>query len=382
MKNKYDEKIHQKITAAYVPLKELILEDNGKEIDVIKYFTDYSRVLGSIELIIHSFISAHSETKDEEILSVLKEIRKNPLRESSLSEENALASAIMYGMSEELQRRKLAINEVHALLDWLIHEVEGRLEKGESYITMLKRFFKGGIKNKKNLIDELKKHLPFDVLATKELQETLIKNGVNIKLGERLNVEDVFDSKDYGGILCTIPYEKQVFVVSLTHLKIEKSHQLSRKIIEYQNKRLNQLKIESVKIRPKKDRYYFFLNPYTDAAFTKCPECNRKTKIRKFPLVILFEKTKIIFNLNKICKFCPYCELIIAKKDEIKPIIEQMGQKSDDMFVCGTLDKEDFKYVQDNQQNCNMMKMAYPFKNVWNFRVEPAGWIIGKNNMK
>lgn len=35
-----------------------------------------------------------------------------------------------------------------------------------------------------------------------------------------------------------------------------------------------------------KTRHYFFLNPYEDCAFTRCPKCNNKTKIRKFPLVI------------------------------------------------------------------------------------------------
>lgn len=223
-----------------------------------------------------------------------------------------------------------------------------------------------------DLIDEIKKHLPFDILATKELQETLIKEGADVKIGERLKVEDVFDSKEFGGILCTIPFGKQVFIISLTHLDIEKSHPLSQKIIEYQNKRIEQLQIESKPIKQKKDRYHFFLNPYSNAAFTKCPKCNGKTKIRKFPLVILFEKTKVIFNLNKICKFCPYCELIIAKKEEIKPIIEQMCQNIDDIFVYGTLDKEDFRYINDNSPNCNIMSQVYPFKDAWNFKKEPT----------
>ena len=148
MKDTIEKELQQKITATYVPLKELILEDNRRGVDVVKDFTNYSHVLGSVELIIYSFATANPETKDKDILDALKKIRRDPLYEFSRSEEDALAFAIMYGMSRGLQHRKLAINEVYALLDWLIHEVEGRLEKGESYITMLKRFFKNETKHK------------------------------------------------------------------------------------------------------------------------------------------------------------------------------------------------------------------------------------------
>jgi len=140
-------RIQQKINATYVPLKELIFEDNEKETDVMKNFRDYSHVLASVELIIYSFITANPETKDEDILYALKTIRNDPLSKFSRSEEDALAFAIMYGLGRGLQQERLAINEIHALLDWLIHEVEGRIQNKESYIEMLKGFFKKGIRS-------------------------------------------------------------------------------------------------------------------------------------------------------------------------------------------------------------------------------------------
>lgn len=138
-------KIKDKIMAMYIPLKELIFEDNLKEVDIIKNFTDYSHVLASVELIIYSFITANQKTGNQDILQALKRIRKDPLHEFSHSEEDALAFAIVYGISRGLNQKRLAINEVNALLDWLIHEVEGRIKKGESYIQMLKKFFKDGL---------------------------------------------------------------------------------------------------------------------------------------------------------------------------------------------------------------------------------------------
>jgi len=135
-------RIQQKIMETYVPLKELIFEDNHRDIDIARNFTDYSHVLASVELIIHSFITANSETEDKDILDALQRIRTSPLHEFSHSEEDALAFAITYGMSRALQQKRLAINEIKALLGWLIYEVEGRMQKNESYIEWLRGFMK------------------------------------------------------------------------------------------------------------------------------------------------------------------------------------------------------------------------------------------------
>jgi len=40
-------------------------------------------------------------------------------------------------------------------------------------------------------------------------------------------------------------------------------------------------------IKTKESHHYFFLNPYQDMAFTRCPKCKEKTKIRKHCLVEL-----------------------------------------------------------------------------------------------
>ena len=93
----------------------------------------------------------------------------------------------------------------------------------------------------------------------------------------------------------------------------------------------------------KKEKYYFFLNPYTDSSFTRCPKCDNNTKVKKLPLAIVLEKKKIMFMLNKTCKFCPYCELLIAKKSELHSIIMQfLGVNritEKDFTIIGTQDK-------------------------------------------
>ncbi len=135
-------RVQEKIARIYTPLKELIFEENRKEMDVIKNFTEYSHLLAIVEMMIHTFIRANPETTDKDILDALKRIRKDTFHEFSQSDEDALAFAITYGMSKALVQKRLALNEVHALLDWLIHEVEGRMKKNESYSKWLMKFFK------------------------------------------------------------------------------------------------------------------------------------------------------------------------------------------------------------------------------------------------
>lgn len=122
----------------------------------------------------------------------------------------------------------------------------------------------------------------------------------------------------------------------------------------------------------KNDKYFFFLNPYEEHAFTKCPKCDNKTSIKKFVLVI-FIKSKIPLLLGMKCKFCPKCELIIVKKPRLETLLccsmEEM--KRTDLIgsnydVIGTIDK---KYAANN----DLQKMSF-FKGNWDFEIKPAHW--------
>src|SRR5438445_13688037 len=62
-------------------------------------------------------------------------------------------------------------------------------------------------------------------------------------------------------------------------------------------------------------RYRFFLNPYQDARFSTCPQCTNKTKQRKLPLFLHIDPKQPLL-LNKTCRYCPYCDLLIAHQDE------------------------------------------------------------------
>ncbi len=69
-------------------------------------------------------------------------------------------------------------------------------------------------------------------------------------------------------------------------------------------------------------RYRFFLNPYSDVRFTSCPQCGQGTKQRKLPLVIHVDPINLL-SINKTCRYCPACDLLIAHKDEIEQQLSQ-----------------------------------------------------------
>ncbi len=93
-------------------------------------------------------------------------------------------------------------------------------------------------------IRELEKHLPIYFHPTSELRQIIRKQGKIINRNSELKVVKVFDSGDAGGIVCAIEDDDQVFVVSLTHLRIKDEHPLRDMILNYQRQRVNYLKNE------------------------------------------------------------------------------------------------------------------------------------------
>ena len=94
-------------------------------------------------------------------------------------------------------------------------------------------------------------------------------------------------------------------------------------------------------------RYRFFLNPHTDIRFTTCPQCGGKTRVRKLPLVIHIDPDQLV-ALNKTCRSCPRCDLLIAHRDELEAWLAAFfGQHrpevvGNDYLVVGTADRADW----------------------------------------
>lgn len=92
------------------------------------------------------------------------------------------------------------------------------------------------------LLKEMERYLPIPVYPSKELLQLLRKQGKDINRGTELNITQVFDSGDAGGIVCTVLEEnKEVLIVSLTHLQIKAPHPLNEKIMAYQRQRVKNI---------------------------------------------------------------------------------------------------------------------------------------------
>lgn len=128
-----------------------------------------------------------------------------------------------------------------------------------------------------------------------------------------------------------------------------------------------------------KAKHLFFLNPYENEGFTKCPKCETNTKIRRFPLVIHIEPQQL-FVLNKKCKYCECCDLIIAKQFEVEELLAMSFETvapeiiGNDYFVVGTLERQDWKKVKTGEiDSAELVDQAVVFKKVLDFEIK-RGW--------
>lgn len=132
----------------------------------------------------------------------------------------------------------------------------------------------------------------------------------------------------------------------------------------------------SLKDMPKAHR--FFLNPYEDFAFTKCPKCDRKTAVRKFPLVIHVDPLNMLV-LNKQCKYCAFCDLIIAKQSSLESLMAAAFEPVDPSIignkylVLGTLSREDWRRREQFPTPQETLDHTRIFRNVWDFKIT-GGW--------
>jgi hypothetical protein len=122
-------------------------------------------------------------------------------------------------------------------------------------------------------------------------------------------------------------------------------------------------------------QHHFFLNPYTDMRFTSCPKCNGKTKLRKLPLAIHVNPLHFI-ALNKTCRFCSYCDLLIVHQDEVEDLLVAMFAErapeaiGNDYLVIGTLERAEWKRgMQTPLSLQGTLEGLHDFKQVWTFKL-------------
>ncbi len=126
--------------------------------------------------------------------------------------------------------------------------------------------------------------------------------------------------------------------------------------------------------------YDFFLNPYSDARFSRCPLCEGKTGQKKVPLVIHVDPHYPLI-LNYTCRYCAKCDLLIAHKNEIEGYLAQMFSQrapeavGKDYLVIGTAEKEYWRAGLDNlHPPTDLLDNLHGFKDYRNFEMV-GGWM-------
>jgi hypothetical protein len=127
-------------------------------------------------------------------------------------------------------------------------------------------------------------------------------------------------------------------------------------------------------------RYTFILNPYTDARFTRCPGCDRKTKQRKLPLFIHVDPLNPVV-LGKTCRYCPDCDLLIVHQDELEAQLEALFAErnpsliGNDYLVLGTVERQAWREGMRQPKGIEeMLEYLHIFKEVRTVEYQPAGW--------
>lgn len=105
-------------------------------------------------------------------------------------------------------------------------------------------------KQARALTQQLKATIPFKVLGGKEFLRLLHDQGKVVSPNQEFEVTFTDYSGDMGGIMCGIRVDEndqQLFVTSLTHLKIDSFHPLAAEVKAYQQKRIRGLKVQDSK---------------------------------------------------------------------------------------------------------------------------------------
>jgi hypothetical protein len=75
-------------------------------------------------------------------------------------------------------------------------------------------------------------------------------------------------------------------------------------------------------------RYDFFLNPYEEERFTRCPRCARATRLRRLALLVLFGDTDVHI-IDHDGRLCERCELIVVHQHDLEQLMLDLAQKED-----------------------------------------------------
>jgi hypothetical protein len=86
-----------------------------------------------------------------------------------------------------------------------------------------------------------------------------------------------------------------------------------------------------------------------------------------------------LLAINKTCRYCPHCDLLIAHKDDLERLLAAMLSQyrpelvGNEYFVMGTADKKDVQFVHGRENSIEQALAAlHAFKEVVIFKPAPS----------
>ncbi len=90
-------------------------------------------------------------------------------------------------------------------------------------------------------------------------------------------------------------------------------------------------------------RYTCYLNPFVDLRFSRCPNCEGRTQIRRFALVVHVDPVGI-FPTRVSCRWCRACSVVIVHQREFENTLKaglaaaSPGQVDSNYVIIGSLE--------------------------------------------
>ena len=129
-----------------------------------------------------------------------------------------------------------------------------------------------------------------------------------------------------------------------------------------------------------KPLHKFFLNPYDDMRFTRCPGCERKTKIRKKPFLIHIDPQYLLV-LNMSGPYCPDCDLMILHRVQLETLLVMTFEQhnpaiiGNDYLVLGTVERSYWREkVKGQADDRAIFDQLHDFKEYVQYEVIPPHW--------
>ena len=123
-----------------------------------------------------------------------------------------------------------------------------------------------------------------------------------------------------------------------------------------------------------------FLNPYSDARFTRCPRCNRPTKMRKKPFFIHMDPAQLVI-LNMTARYCPTCDLLVLHQGVVEDLLPRAFEDhnpeviGNDYLVMGAVERSYWRKHKGQATLDSAIAHLHDFKSVVQYSPLHYGWV-------